>query len=76
VGQPNLNIKIDREKAARYGLNTGDITTVVQAALGGTTATNVLEADRSFAVAVRLDPKFRQSVDAVRDIKVAYATPS
>ncbi|MBT2817710.1 efflux RND transporter permease subunit, partial [Staphylococcus coagulans] len=69
-------IKIDREKAARYGLNTGDITTVVQAALGGTTATNVLEADRSFAVAVRLDPKFRQSVDAVRDIKVAYATPS
>lgn len=76
VGQPNLNIKINREKAARYGLNTGDITTVVQAALGGTTATTVLEGDRSFAVAVRLDPKFRQSIDAVRDIKVAYATPS
>ena len=49
---------------------------VIQAALGGTTATNVLEGDRSFAVAVRLDPKFRRSIDAVRDIKVAYATPS
>src|ERR1700730_468775 len=39
VGQPNLNIKVNREKAARYGLNTGDVTTVVQAALGGSTAT-------------------------------------
>ena len=76
VGQPNLNIKINREKAARYGLNTGDITTVVQAALGGTNATTVLEGDRSFAVAVRLDPKFRQSVDSVKNIKVAYSTPS
>lgn len=76
VGQPNLNIRVLREKAARYGLNTGDVTAVIQAALGGTTATNVLEGDRSFAVAVRLDPKFRRSIDAVRDIKVAYATPS
>nr|WP_249817300.1 efflux RND transporter permease subunit [Bradyrhizobium sp. 179] len=76
VGQPNLDIKINREKAARYGLNTGDITAVVQAALGGTVATNVLEGDRSFAVAVRLDPKFRQSIDAVRDLKIAYSTPS
>ncbi|MCK1595276.1 efflux RND transporter permease subunit [Bradyrhizobium sp. 164] len=76
VGQPNLDIKVNREKAARYGLNTGDVTAVVQAALGGTVATNVLEGDRSFAVAVRLDPKFRESIDTVRDIKVAYATPS
>ena len=33
LGQPNLNIKVDRDKAARYGLNTGDVNTVVQAAL-------------------------------------------
>ena len=39
LGQPNLNIKVDREKAARYGLNAGDVNNVVQAALGGTTAT-------------------------------------
>jgi cobalt-zinc-cadmium resistance protein CzcA len=76
VGQPNLNIKVNREKAARYGLNTGDVTTVVQAALGGTNATTVLEGDRSFAVAVRLDAKFRESIDAARNIKVAYSTPS
>jgi len=76
LGQPNLNIKIDRDKAARYGLNTGDVNTVVQAALGGTTATTVLEGDRQFNLAVRLDPKFRSSIDAVRAVKVAYQTPS
>ena len=76
LGQPNLNIKVDRDKAARYGLNTGDVNTVVQAALGGTTATTVLEGDRQFSLAVRLDPKYRASIDAVRTVKVAYSTPS
>ncbi len=76
LGQPNLNIRIDRDKAARYGLNTGDVNTVVQAALGGTTATTVLEGDRQFSLAVRLDPKYRSSIDAIRTVKVAYQTPS
>ncbi len=76
LGQPNLNIRIDREKAARYGLNTGDVNTVVQAALGGTTATTVLEGDRQFSLAVRLDPKYRASIDAIRTVKVGYQTPS
>jgi len=76
LGQPNLNIKVDRDKAARYGLNTGDVNTVVQAALGGTNATTVLEGDRQFNLAVRLDPKYRSSIDAVRTVKVAYQTPS
>jgi cobalt-zinc-cadmium resistance protein CzcA len=76
LGQPNLNIKVDREKAARYGLNTGDVNTVVQAALGGTTATTVLEGDRQFALAVRLDAKYRSSIDAIRNVKVAYTTPA
>jgi cobalt-zinc-cadmium resistance protein CzcA len=76
LGQPNLNIRVDREKAARYGLNTGDVNTVVQAALGGTNATTVLEGDRQFSLAVRLDPKYRASIDSVRGVKVAYSTPS
>ncbi len=76
LGQPNLNIKINRDKAARYGLNTGDVNTVVQAALGGTNATTVLEGDRQFNLAVRLDPKYRSSIAAIRTVKVAYSTPS
>ena len=70
-GQPNLNIQVDREKAGRFGLNTGDVNTVVQAALAGTTATTLLEGDRQFGVVVRLPPEYRGSIDAVGDVKVA-----
>jgi cobalt-zinc-cadmium resistance protein CzcA len=75
LGQPNLNIKVDRAKASRYGLNAGDINTVVQAALGGTTATTLLEADRQFNIVVRAAPEYRNSLDAVRNLKVGYQTP-
>jgi heavy metal efflux system protein len=70
LGQPNLNIKINRERAARYGLNVGDANNVVQAALGGTLATTLLEADRQFGVVVRLAPKYRKDVDQAQNIKV------
>ena len=76
LGQPNLNIRVNREKAARYGLNTGDVTTVVQAALGGATATTLLEGDRQFAVSVRLPPEYRSSLEAAKSLKIAYQTPS
>ena len=74
LGQPNLNIKVDRAKAARYGLNAGDLNTVVQTALGGTVATTVLESDRQFNLTVRLKPEYRGNIDAVRNIKVGYQT--
>ena len=70
LGQPNLNIKVDRERAARYGLNAGDINSVIQAALGGTEATKVLEGERQFSLIVRLAPEYRDSIDTVRAIKV------
>ena len=76
LGQPNLNVKIDRAKAARYGLSVNDINSVIQAALGGTTATTLLEADRQFGVVVRLAPQYRSNIDSVRNIKVGYQTPS
>jgi len=70
LGQPNLNIRVDRERAARYGLNAGDINSVIQAALGGTEATKVLEGERQFSLVVRLAPAYRDSLDKVRAIKV------
>jgi cobalt-zinc-cadmium resistance protein CzcA len=73
LGQPNLNITIDRLKAARYGLNVNDINQVVQAAMGGTVATTVLEAERQFGVAVRLAPEFRSQLDVIGKIKVGVA---
>ncbi|WP_426411450.1 efflux RND transporter permease subunit [Bradyrhizobium ganzhouense] len=74
LGQPNLNIKVDREKTMRYGLNTGDVNTVIQAAMGGTQATTLLEGDRQFSVSVRLDQDYRNSLESVGDIKVGYTT--
>ncbi len=74
LGQPNLNIKVDRAKAARYGLNTGDINSVIQAALGGTVATSVLEGDRQFDLVVRFPHDSRDSIEKIRNIKVAYPT--
>jgi heavy metal efflux system protein len=76
LGQPNLNLTVDRAVAARYGLNTGDINNVVQAALGGTVATTVLEGERQFSLIVRLAPEYRNSLDAVRNLKVGFQTPA
>jgi len=76
LGQPNLNIRVDREKAARYGMNVSDVNAVVQAALGGTVATTLLEADRQFNVTVRLAPQYRDSLQSVGAIKVANMTGS
>jgi heavy metal efflux system protein len=76
LGQPNLNIKVDRKKAARYGLNAGDVNTVVQAAMGGTSAGQVLEGDRQFNINVRFKPEHREDIAAVDNIRVGYSTPN
>jgi len=76
LGQPNLNIKVDRDKAARYGLNTGDVTSVIQTALGGSVATTLLEGDRQFNVTVRLEPGARDTIDKIGDVKVAIPNGS
>ena len=76
LGQPNLNIRVDRAKAARYGLSVNDVNNVVQAALGGDVATNLLEADRQFGVVVRLAPEFRKSIDDVRNLKIGVPSSS
>jgi cobalt-zinc-cadmium resistance protein CzcA len=72
VGQPNLNIKVDRVKAARYGLNTGDVNTVVQAALAGDAVSTVMEGDRQFNLTLRLAPSYRDSLEKIGNVPVAY----
>lgn len=79
VGQPTVNIKVDRLKAARYGLAPGDINAVVQAAIGGQAAGgNLYEygSDRNFPIMVRLDPKYRTSLEAIANIPVAVPNTS
>ena len=70
LGQPNALIEVDRERCARYGLSTGDVNTIVQAAIGGQSATEVFEGERHFPLVVRLLPQYRQNLDAIKMILV------
>jgi cobalt-zinc-cadmium resistance protein CzcA len=71
LGQPNLLITPDRKACARYGLNVGDVNVIVQAAIGGQAVTQVLEGERSFSLRIRWQPKYRESQEAIRQIRVA-----
>src|SRR4029078_13298130 len=71
LGQPSLTIEPDRAKIARYGLNVADINTLIETAVGGTAATQVLQGERSFDLVVRLQEPFRRNMDAIRDLLVA-----
>jgi cobalt-zinc-cadmium resistance protein CzcA len=67
VGQlPQLRVEIDRARAARYGLNVDDIQDVIEAALGGKSATELWEGERKFSVAMRL-PRDKRTIDALPD---------
>jgi len=71
LGQPNLVVRIDRAKAARYGFSVGDINSVVQAAIGGQEISRIYEGEMNFALTVRLAPEYRLNADAIRSIPVA-----
>ena len=71
LGQPNLVVETDRSAAARYGVAVGDVNTLVNAAVGGTPATQKLEGDRRFDVVVRLQRPFRETPEAIGRIPVA-----
>ncbi|MBV8055220.1 MAG: efflux RND transporter permease subunit, partial [Deltaproteobacteria bacterium] len=71
MGQPNLVITPDRAACSRYGLNVGDVNAVVQAAIGGQAVTQVLQGERAFNLVVRWQPKYRESLNAIRQIRIA-----
>jgi cobalt-zinc-cadmium resistance protein CzcA len=77
LGQPTVQIEIDRARAARYGLQPGDINSTVAAAIGGQAAGNLYEdgSDRNFPMVVRLAPSYRQSLDAIRRITIGAPNP-
>ena len=71
LGQPNLAIKIDRAKIARYGVNVDDINNLISAAVGGNVATEVVQGEKQFDLVVRLLPQYRHSPQQIGDIPVA-----
>ena len=71
LGQPNLVIRVDRAKAARYGLSVGDMNAVVKAAIGGQEATRVYEGERHFALTLRLAQQYRDNIETIKSVPVA-----
>jgi cobalt-zinc-cadmium resistance protein CzcA len=71
LGQPSLTIVPDRAKIARYGLNVSDINTLVEAALGGQAATQVIQGEEQFDLVVRMDEKYRSDEQAIRNLLIA-----
>jgi cobalt-zinc-cadmium resistance protein CzcA len=71
LGQPSLIITADRAKLARYGLNVSDVNTLVETAMGGTAATQVIQGERQFDLVVRMQEPFRSDENAIKNLFIA-----
>ena len=73
LGQPSLTININRAKIARYGLNVSDINGLIQTAIGGDVATQVVQGEKEFDLVVRLNQQYRDNPEEIGNIPVATA---
>jgi cobalt-zinc-cadmium resistance protein CzcA len=71
LGQPSLTITIDRARIARYGLNVADINALIQTAIGGDVATQVVQEEKQFDLIVRLERQYRDNPEEIGNILVA-----
>jgi cobalt-zinc-cadmium resistance protein CzcA len=74
LGQPSLLVDVDRNKIARYGINVADVEAIVQAAVGGQAATQVIQGEKLFDLVVRMKPEFREGAQQIGSLLVG--TPS
>jgi cobalt-zinc-cadmium resistance protein CzcA len=71
LGQPAIRITPYRTQIGRYGLNTGDVAAVVQAAIGGQVITQVFEGEKHFDLILRWAEQYRRDVRSIRNILVS-----
>src|ERR1041385_613986 len=78
LGQPTIQIEIDRARAARYGLSPGDINATVRTAIGGDSAGDLYQpgSDRHFPIIVRLAPQYRQSAETIQNLRIGAQGPN
>ena len=70
TGQPDLDIQVDRQKAARWGINVADVQDAVQTAVGGTALTQVLRGEEVYNLTLRYLPPYRDTEEAIRNIRL------
>ncbi|MGH9541658.1 MAG: efflux RND transporter permease subunit [Terriglobales bacterium] len=71
LGQPSLVVTVDRAKIARYGINVSDVEAVIEAAVGGQAATQVIQGEKLFDLVVRMEPRFRSNAREIGNLLVA-----
>jgi cobalt-zinc-cadmium resistance protein CzcA len=74
LGQPSLIVDVNRPELARYGVNVADVENVVQAAVGGQAATQVIQGEKLFDLVVRMEPQYRSNAQEIGNLLVP--TPS
>jgi len=70
LGQPNLNVTVDRDQAARYQINVADVQDAIQSAVGGNALTQVLQGEARYDLALRYLPQYRDTKEAIEKIRV------
>ena len=70
IGQPELQINIDEDKLARYGVSKADVQSIIEMTIGGKAASQVYEGERKFNLVVRYEKPFRDRAEAIEQIKV------
>ncbi|HYK58650.1 MAG TPA: CusA/CzcA family heavy metal efflux RND transporter [Bryobacteraceae bacterium] len=74
IGQPNLNVTLNRDKAARYQINVADVQDAVQTAVGGTALTQVLQGEQRYDMVLRYQSQFRDTPRAIENIRLLSPT--
>jgi cobalt-zinc-cadmium resistance protein CzcA len=74
LGQPNLNIVVDRQQAARHGINVSDVQDAVETAVGGKAVSQVLQAEQRYDLLVRYQAPYRETKDAIENIRLLSPT--
>jgi cobalt-zinc-cadmium resistance protein CzcA len=70
LGQPNLNVIVDRQQAARHQINVADIQDAIQTAVGGNALTQVLQGEARYDLVMRYLPKYRDTREAIENIRL------
>jgi len=70
LGQPNLNITVDRQQAARYQVNVADVQDAIQTAVGGNALTQVLQGEQRYDLVLRYLPQYRDSKETIENIRL------
>src|SRR5579871_5534128 len=74
LGQPNLNVTVNRDAAARYQINVADVQDAIQTAVGGNALTQVLQGEARYDLVLRYLPQYRDTKDAIRQIRLLSPT--